>query len=726
MLRHVLYFLLFSATLLTSTQTLAERPKIGLVLSGGGARGAAHIGVLKVLEENRIPVDYIAGTSMGSIVGGLYASGMKASEIEQVMYQMDWDDKLSDAPDRADTPMVRKEIEDHFSVEGRPGIRGGEVLLPRGFIQGQKILPELQRLTAHVDHIRDFARLPIPFTAVATDIVTGKMVLLDRGELAVSMRASMAVPSIFAPVKVGEALLVDGGLTNNLPVDIVKAMGADIIIAVDISSPYLSRDEMNNVLDVTSQLTNILTRVNADERLAMLTDNDILIVPALGDIGSGDFHRAEDAVPIGAMATEAQLQSLAALQLNNDDYDQYLLARAQIPETSRIINRVAVTHNSNLDDDIIRGLVKTKAGENLSLETVEQDIKDIYALGNFESVAYSLDHTADGIDLTLDAAAKSWGPNYLYLGLEMSGDLTGNNLINLSTGYSREEITKKGGIWTTMATIGDEPALATHLYLPMTGKLGPFVSMTAGYESLDQSIFEDDEQIAEYRRKQFNTSIAAGWEFNQRAVIQLGIDRIHGKAERLVGDFGLPEPEYDDGGLYLQYKYDSLDNPDFPSAGTALNLWARKAFEELGADQSYEQYQLQFGKALAFNNHRLVLSLHAGITEGTSTIAGLYRIGGGPLLLGLQHGQLIGDNMAVAQIYYYKEYEPFPFLSGYIGGLLEYGGVYEDRSELFNGDSITSGAIWFAFDTPAGPLQVGLGGTDDGDVTYFTRIGHLF
>jgi NTE family protein len=259
-----------------------ERPKIGLVLSGGGARGAAHIGVLEVLEEMHIPIDCIVGTSMGSIVGGLYASGMSPAEINEALATIDWEDAFNDNIPREDRSFRRKRDDDLYLIKHKPGIGDdGKIKLPTGFLQGQKIDLIFKELTLPVSDIKNFDQLNIPFRAVATDITTGEMVVFSSGDLAKSMRASMSIPGIFAPMEMDGRLLVDGGVSNNLPVDVARDMGAEIVIVVDISTPLKKREELTSALSITAQLTGILTRRNTEAQIATLSDKDILIVPPL-------------------------------------------------------------------------------------------------------------------------------------------------------------------------------------------------------------------------------------------------------------------------------------------------------------------------------------------------------------------------------------------------------------------------------------------------------------
>ena len=314
----------------------AGRPKIGLVLSGGGARGAAHIGVIKVLEELRVPIDCIAGSSMGSIIGGLYASGLSVAEIEKALTGVDWTDAFLDDIPRQERSFRRKRDDDLYLLKAKAGLKDdGSLALPAGVLQGQKIDLLFKGLTFPVEEIRDFNLLRIPFRAVATDIVTGKEVVLDHGDLALAMRASMSVPAVFAPVEIDGRMLVDGGVSNNLPMDVARKMGADILIVVDISTPMSTREELKNALAITDQLTNILTRSNTEAQLATLGKQDILLVPDLVGISSSDFVRAGEAIPRGIASANGRREDLARLAIGENAYQAYLAGRETMEEIER-------------------------------------------------------------------------------------------------------------------------------------------------------------------------------------------------------------------------------------------------------------------------------------------------------------------------------------------------------------------------------------------------------
>src|SRR6187549_4051012 len=276
----------------------ASRPRIGLVLSGGGARGAAHIGVLKVLDENHIPIDAIAGTSMGAVVGGLYATGLSAADIERVMTSVDWQDAFRDRPARADLNFRRKLEDQTYLVKFPLGLKGGEFRLPRGLVQGQKLTQILRGLTLPVAPIDNFDDLAIPFRAVATDIVTGDRVVLDHGDLTTAMRASLSAPGVFTPVESEGRMLVDGGLSSNLPIDVAREMGVDVLIVVDCGFPLLERGKLDSVATVSNQMLAILIRSNTTAQRKTLTDRDVIIDPALGDFSSLGFTEHAKAMKI--------------------------------------------------------------------------------------------------------------------------------------------------------------------------------------------------------------------------------------------------------------------------------------------------------------------------------------------------------------------------------------------------------------------------------------------
>ena len=400
----------FQAAAEESAAPKTGRPRIGLVLSGGGARGAAHIGVIKVLEELRVPIDCIAGSSMGSIIGGLYASGLSVAEIEKTLTGVDWTDAFLDDIPREERSFRRKRDDDLYLLKAKAGFKDGSFNLPTGVLQGQKIDLLFKGLTLPVGEIPDFNRLRIPFRAVATDIVTGKEVVLDHGDLALAMRASMSVPAVFAPVEIDGRMLVDGGVSNNLPMDVAREMGADILIVVDISTPMSTREELNNALAITNQLTNILTRSNTEAQLATLGKQDILLVPDLKGISSSDFLKAGEAIPRGIASADGRREDLARLAISEDAYQAYQAGREARMMARPVVEFVRLDNRSRISDELLRSRIRIRIGEPLDLAALDADIARIYGLELFENIHYEIVEEEGRKGVVVHVQERRWEP----------------------------------------------------------------------------------------------------------------------------------------------------------------------------------------------------------------------------------------------------------------------------------------------------------------------------
>jgi len=537
-----------------------KRPKIGLVLSGGGARGAAHIGVIKALEELRVPIDYIAGTSMGAIVGGLYASGMTVDEIEEALTSIDWSDAFKDRIPREDRSFRRKTDDDTYLVKSKAGLSDDlKFKLPTGFIQGQKIDLIFKRLTIPVSDIQTFDDFIIPYRAIATDIVTGEAVILDSGDLALAMRASMSVPAAFSAIEINGRLLVDGGVSNNLPVDVAREMGADIVIAVDISTPLLKRDDLKSAVDITNQLTGILTRRNTEAQIASLSGNDVLIVPDLGEITSASFDEADEAVPKGYSATEAKNKELLRLALPASGYADFLAQRTTDTTKRKtqtpVIDFIKLENQSRISDEMLLARLKIREGQPLDVAKLENDIGKIYGLELFENIRYEVVEEEGQTGLILHVEERSWGPNYLQPGIAMSGDQDGDGTYNIALAYTRTAINRLGGEWRTAIQIGASPLFFSEIYQPLDINSRYFVhpKLFVGRNTVNL-YSREGEELAEYRVTQYGIDLASGRDFGTWGEVRLGFRRMRGDAAVKVGRAGLPDYDFDRGEFYLRFK----------------------------------------------------------------------------------------------------------------------------------------------------------------------------
>ena len=397
----------------TPAQERRERPKIGLVLSGGGARGVAHIGVLKVLEENNIPIDYIVGTSMGSIVGALYAIGLTPEEIQLGVQNILWEKVFNDFAFRKYRYFRRKSDDFSFFNIHRIGVTSDGLQLSPGLIEGQQIELALDRLGYPGFHIDDYDDFRIPYRAVATDIETGNPVFIKSGNIARAMRASMSIPGALPPIKIDDKLLVDGGIANNVPIDIAREMGADIVIVVDISAPLASQEEIKSTLDITGQLTTIMTRRIANRQLETLTDNDVLIIPGEKDIGSSDFNKYPELIKEGERSANESLDELRKLSLSHEDYSEHIASLPVVAKKTPIIDFIEINNKTVLRDEVFKVRINQKLGEPLDIPQLEQDLSYIYGLDFSSSVVYSLEERDGKTGLVVYVRDRSWANSYL-------------------------------------------------------------------------------------------------------------------------------------------------------------------------------------------------------------------------------------------------------------------------------------------------------------------------
>ncbi|MBT8047967.1 MAG: BamA/TamA family outer membrane protein [Xanthomonadales bacterium] len=704
----------------------AERPKIGLALSGGGARGGAHVGVLKAIEELGLPVDYIAGTSMGAIIGGLYASGHSADQIENILIKTDWNSALKDSPARKNRTMRKKAIEAEFYIPYRIGFNDGKVQLPLGAIEGQHLDQIFNQLFLPVKDEPDFDRFPIPFRALATDLVTGEAVVLANGNLPNAIRASMSVPGVFAPVRIDGRLLVDGGMSNNLPVDIVRSMGADVIIAVDISSPMLTEEQLTSVLSVTEQLTNFLTRRNADRQIALLGPGDVLISPQLGNFSSADFDGAAGIVPLGYEAAILQRTQLAALAGQEKPRQVSPLAKAAAEFK---IEFVEIDNRSVLNDSIIRSRLGVEPGDTVNLSNLNKSVDSIYSLDLFESVTYDIVKNEQGEQgLVVSANPRDWGPNYLQLGLELSSDFSAQSDFKLGLAYTRNALNSLGGELRVRASIGREDELSFDFYQPVDLKANWFVEPELFWRRQNYNLWQDDVNIAEFEISGLGFGLDIGRNLSNTDRVKFGYRFARGDADLIQGSLDFPiDDTVKIGELQLDFQHDSLDYLWFPTSGMTHRLRYLYAVDKLGAAFNYHQLSATGSVAWSREKNTFVVSYEGGYSfDDKAPLESWYQLGGLGRLSGLVPNQLTGRQAALARFVYYRRLNQLDLVPAYAGFTLEAGNVWDFGRDIGFDNLRYSASAFLGADTPIGPVYLAFGQSDGGDSAVYFYVGNPF
>lgn len=701
-------------------QQAAERPKIGLTLSGGGAKGFAHLGVLKVLEEYRVPIDYITGTSMGSIMAGLYASGMTPEEILVEMGGVDWISLFRDLPPREELDYRRKEEETRYSWDIEFGVKKSGIAIRGGLLAGQKIGLLLRENTLHASGINDFDDLPIPFKAIAADLETGQSYVLEQGDLARAMRASMSIPVFFTPIEIDGRLLVDGGITENMPVDLTRSMGADIVIGVDVSEPLKSREEIINLFSVVGQLTGMLSRLNVVEQLPRL---DILLDPELGELTGTDYQAAAEFVAIGEATARAQAAELRKYSLSEAEYAEYRARHRYKPSPPTRIDFIELEGNKFVDERVIRSRIRVQPGDSLDPTALQRDLASVYGVGDFELIDWVIEERDGKEGVVIKAKEKPWGPTYLHFGmlLDTNGEFT--STVNVT----RAQLNSRGAEWRNDLQFGSTKGIDTEFYQPVEYRRHYFVAPRLFLRDTDQDLFDaDNNRIAEYDVKRRQAELAVGRRLGQYGEFRIGV--YYGNIEAVVGTGAADLSEFDGGtgGFQSRLVVDRLNSGTFPTQGYVIDLRALLSRKGVGAEDGYDKLDLFAAKFWERDRHSWWTTLNAGTSLGSSIPAyDEFLLGGLFSLSGLQDDALRGQYFGVGRIGYAYQIAQLPALLGkglYVAGIMEAGNVWQEGNDILE-ELIYTWTAALGADTLFGALYLGYGVTDDGDDELYLSLG---
>jgi len=718
-----------------ATSPQNERPRIGLVLSGGGARGAAHVGVLKALEEMHVPVDAIVGTSMGAVVGGLYASGMSAADIEKLMSSIDWQDAFRDRPSRKDLAFRRKQDDRDFPVRLPLGLKSGKLLYPRGLIQGQKLNQMLRLQTLPVSNVERFDDLPIPFRAVAADIETGETVVLDHGDLATAMRASISAPGVFEPVEVDQRVLVDGGVAENLPAQIARAMHVDVLIVSDVSTTLQKRDALVSPLDVSNQMLAILIRRETERQRATLTERDVIIEPLLGGMTSFNFASVRQAITSGEAAAQGARPQLSSLGVSSDQYAQFLARRLVRDRPSPEIDFVRTDARSERYAKIIDAAMGPLVGKPLDTASLEKRITELYGLDQFETVDYRLVHDADREGLEVHARRKSWGPNYVRFSLNLQDDFEGNASYNAASRFIITEVNRLGAEWVTDLQIGENPLFRTEFYQPISYSPRYFIAPQLLLQVRNVQLLNGQVPIAEFRVRSQQAELAVGREFGSWGELRVGVQRGTGQSRVHIGDPSLPEQDFDTGEAIARFAYDTLDNLNFPRNGQSFDMQWTAGRVGLGDDESSDILSIDGLVARSWGRHTVVFWASGGSTvhdnAPTPSVQDFFTLGGFLNLSGLTANSIAGPHYGIARVLYYRQIGrgDRPGLLNvpvYAGLSFEVGNTWLERSQASFGNTRKDGSVFLGLDTFLGPIYLAAGYDTEGETAFYLFMGRPF
>lgn len=716
-------------------ETTAEEgcPRIGLVLSGGGARGMAHVGVIQVLEEMKIPISFIAGTSMGAIVGGLYAAGMSPAEMEKVVTSMEWNEAFKDKPPPSELTFRRKKDAVEYLIDIDLGFKNGKFQIPKGLLQGQNLNLILKSLLFHTEGIDDFDKLNIPFRAVATDIETGEAVILGKGELVKAIRASMSIPALFAPVEIDGKMLVDGGIANNMPIDIARQMGADIVIAVDISTKLSSRDQLTSSIEITDQLTNILVQRNTTSQIKRLRAEDILITPDMENISSGDFFKAIEAVRVGRKKAEEMKPHLARFTAADADYLAYLKVQRHIDREMPVIDSVEVVNKTSLPTGLIDAQIDIKPGTKLDLSQLKRNINRIYGIDTFERVDFRLMKKDKSTGIIFEPLEKSWGPNYFRFGLGMEDSFKGSSKYALTAKFTKTAINRLAGEWSTEVRIGENARILTEYYQPIDESLSYFVAVNAGYRIRDFNDYNEDGDVTtQYRSHSVHAGLDVGRQFGNWGELRLGINREYGSVRVLVGDYTGTAEYYNRASIYASAAYSTLDNYVFPLSGTDAYLTWNYNLKMLGSDIEVQAMAFKWMRALTWRKFTFLPSIEIKTTldNDDMEVQDSFPLGGFLNLSGFSANELYGRHTGLARLVVYREIGSAGLgaltMPLYIGMSAETGNVWNKRADINFDSLILAGSVFIGTKTFLGPIYLAYGQAQRSHSSVYLYLGQRF
>lgn len=725
MRRIVLLFVLLCLSLASFAQDAPKpRPRIGVALSGGGARGLAHIGVLQWMDEHHVPVDYVAGTSMGGLMGSLYATGMSPQEMKDFVLGIDWDSSFQVTPQYDSLAFRRKEDRRANQTSIALGLRRG-LSGPNGFLSAQGVTKILDRVALPYSSTASFDDLPTPFRCVATDLLKAETVVLSKGSLAESLRATMSVPGVFAPVEVDGRVLVDGGLLKNIPTDVARKMGADVVIAVDIATPLGGRENLQSIFGVMDQSVTVMTYGND---LRDLQQADIIVAPDLGAYTRDDYNAAEKLIQMGYDGAAGKAAVLSRFALNDAEWKEYIAARGSRKRPSGFApQQLVVTGASELAAEHIEARLDKYVGQPVDTKKLEKDLDKIVGDGRFESIGYEGLLQNGRPALLIHAKEKEYGPPFLDFSFNVDGSDV--NTIDFSAG-ARLTYMDAGAYnaeWRTDVRLGSSSLIASEYYLPIAGSRF-FAAPRLFYSKRSRSTYLGDTRTSQFRDQRTGAGFDLGAQISRHSELRVGyqVSRLDWKV--VVGP---PLGSLIDGKESLarvRWIYDGQDSPIVPRRGLRFTVEGRHLFEVPAAKDQFNQGQFDASWFIPVSSKGSVFLGAAGGTTFDKAAAPAEQFSlGGPFRLGAYgRDQFQGSHFVLTNFGYLRDIKQLPPWLGnrlYAGAWYEFGSAYQTLDLARFRHSYSAGLV---LETRLGPLALAGSVSENGRGKIYFSIGRFF
>lgn len=711
-----------------AAETEAKRPKVALVLSGGGALGLSHVGAIQELEAMGIRPDIVVGTSMGAVIGGLYAAGMSGAELEEVVNEANWSGVFNPAPERDKLTYRQKQQQVDFPGTASLGVSGAGLLLPTGAVSDQALMKELRRFSPARMNIESFDDLTIPYRAVATDIATGEAVVISSGELPMAMRASMSVPGVFPAFSLDGKLLVDGGLAANIPVSVARDMGADIVIAVWTPNDLLKQEQIGSVVDVLAQTVSLLILANERAEIASMKPEDVLVRVDTGKIGPTAFTRGKELIEAGRKSVQAEMARIAAIADGRPPVSYAGLGDAQAP----VISFVRIENTSRLNQSLLETRMASVLGKPADTDEINEALDRIYALGPFERVDYTMAEQDGLTGLIVRAEDSRRNAGRVRLGMIVENDFNTESDVAVSVDYRSAALDAYGSEIRAIATIGDINEFGLEYFRLLEPEQSWFAVARAEIENRPVNLYSTRGfKTAGYDLTYGLLGIDAGRQFGNIAEVRVGTEFGTGRAKLSEGVGPFNEVDIDTGRVFASAGLDTLNDPFFPRRGISAKMRWTHGLEGLGDNADYQTMSASGLHAFTFGRNTVLTSVSGGLRlSGAPPLDTLYRIGGLFSLSGYRLDELAGENFVAGRLIYRRSLiNTEDVLFGvplFVGGSIEAGEVWSEPDNFSLDDVRFGGSVYVGANTALGPVYLAFGRSEGGRQSAYLVIGRSF